>query len=207
MTESTEFILIRDWLAAQPDLIAISIALIAFVESLALVGVIVPGVVMLAAASMVAGTGLLTLPAALFAAFAGAVLGDGVSYWLGAAFKEDIRLMRPFCSHPEWLDRGELLFRRWGVTSVVVGRFIGPVRPIIPLVAGVLGMPGRQFFTVNIVSALGWAPVYVLPWYLLGANVKSAFTSPSLMLAFAALIAAMSGLLWWIRRHFAGPPQ
>lgn len=51
------------------------------VESLALVGLLVPGVVLITAAASMAGHQMVALPWLIGAAFAGAVLGDGLSYF------------------------------------------------------------------------------------------------------------------------------
>jgi len=177
MAESQLYADLTHWLAANPDLIALAFACIAFAESFAIVGVIVPGVVMLAAASFVAGSGALGLPEALAATWFGAVLGDGVSYLIGRRFHASVRNMRPFVNHPNWLNSAEALFKRYGWLSVVIGRFIGPIRPIIPMTAGALDMNASIFFGVNAVSAIVWAPVYVLPGYLLGMNIESGFDS------------------------------
>ena len=48
------------------------------------------------------------------------------------------------------------------------GRFIGPIRPLMPLVAGAMNMPAGLFVPVNLASALLWAPVYILPGYMAG---------------------------------------
>ena len=57
----------------------------AFVESFALIGIIVPGVLLLAAAAFIAGTGALSLQATLICAFIGAVAGDGERWPLRCA--------------------------------------------------------------------------------------------------------------------------
>jgi len=87
------------------------------------------------------------------------------------------------------------------VRSVVVGRFIGPVRPVIPLVAGAMGMQLPLFLAVNVSSALLWSPVYILPGYLLGAAVDARFSSAELLAAAIAVVAAMT-LFAWLRHHF-----
>lgn len=66
------------------------------------------------------------------------------------------------------IRRAERLFVRHGGKSVVIGRFVGPVRPVIPMVAGAFNMPARRFSAVNIASALAWAPLYLLPGYSVG---------------------------------------
>ncbi|CAM3455881.1 VTT domain-containing protein [Parendozoicomonas haliclonae] len=162
---------LADWLAAHQQWLAFIIGLIAFAESLALVGIILPGVVMLFSAATLAGSGVLDVWSMLLAGFIGALLGDGISFLLGYKFHDRIRGWWPFRSHPEWLNQGETFFDRHGGVSIALGRFIGPIRPVIPLVAGMMGMPARYFFIVNVLSSLVWAPVYLLPGYFVGASL------------------------------------
>ncbi|OQX33368.1 MAG: hypothetical protein B0D91_14575 [Oceanospirillales bacterium LUC14_002_19_P2] len=161
-----------EWLRSHHEWLAVSIMLIALVESLAIAGIVLPGVVMLFGAATIAGSGVLDVWTTLIAAFIGAVLGDGISFILGRVFHQHIANWWPFTKHPQWLEEGEQFFHRHGGKSIAFGRFIGPVRPIIPLVAGMLDMPATRFYVVNIISAIAWAPVYILPGYLVGASMQ-----------------------------------
>ncbi|SEK86402.1 bifunctional DedA family/phosphatase PAP2 family protein [Halomonas daqiaonensis] len=155
-------------LAPSPGLLLLIIAAIALVESLALVGLLVPGVVLMTAATSLAGHHDQAVVPVLGAAFLGAVAGDGVSFLLGYTQRERVTAMWPLSLHPEWLARGARFFQRHGSLSVVLGRFVGPVRPVVPLIAGMLKMSPRTYTWANLGSALLWAPAYVLPGYLLG---------------------------------------
>ncbi|WP_281645101.1 bifunctional DedA family/phosphatase PAP2 family protein [Parendozoicomonas sp. Alg238-R29] len=159
------------WLQAHQDWMALTIAVIAFLESLVVVGLLLPGVVMLFTAASLAGGGALDVWTMLLAGFAGAVLGDGVSFVVGQVFHERIRSWWPFRTHPQWLEKGEQFFDRHGGVSIALGRFVGPIRPVIPVVAGMMGMPARYFYLVNILSAIFWAPAYLLPGYFVGASL------------------------------------
>lgn len=175
------------WLSDHRQWLGLAIFLIALVESLALAGLLVPGVVLLVAATAMAGSGGMGVGQVLALAFAGAVCGDLISFALGRIFHQDIKRMRIFQRHPQWIARGEGFFRRYGMLSVLIGRFVGPIRPVIPLVAGMLDMPTWRFMAVNVLSALAWAPVYVLPGYLAGQalhwEVPEFFWTQSLFLA------------------------
>ena len=160
------------WLADHTRWLGVAIFLIALTESLAVAGLVVPGVLLLFAATALAGGGDLSLWGALAWAFAGAVCGDLLSFAMGRWFHQDIRRLGIFARHPQWIDRGEGFFRRYGIYSIMLGRFIGPIRPIIPMVAGMFDMPTWRFLLVNVASALAWAPVYVLPGYLAGSAVR-----------------------------------
>jgi undecaprenyl-diphosphatase len=189
-------------LLEHPGWIAIIIAVIAFIESFAIVGIIVPGVAMLYVAAFAAGSGLLNIWASLAAAMIGAVLGDGSSFLIGHYYKQDINRFSLVRRHQDWLDRGAYFISQHGVKSVVIGRFIGPVRPVIPLAAGVLGMPVLRFFTINILSALGWAPVYILPGFLLGAAVDSKLSSPGYLSALAIGLVLLALALHQLKQHY-----
>ena len=80
-----------DWLANNQQWVAICIFLIAFFESLAIAGIIIPGVLLLFGASAVAGGGTLDIGATLLSALTGAVLGDCTSFFLGKFAKQRIR--------------------------------------------------------------------------------------------------------------------
>ncbi|SDO32954.1 undecaprenyl-diphosphatase [Halomonas shengliensis] len=192
-------------LTPTPALLLLIIAGIAMLESLALVGVLVPGVLLITAAASMAGHQELALPATLAAAFLGAVAGDGASFLLGYTQHERVTRRWPLSQHPEFLARGARFFRRYGVLSVFLGRFVGPVRPIVPLIAGMLRMSPRTFTWANLASAALWAPAYVLPGYLLGRTWERLIDAPPALQQLVALLAVMLlGLavtFSWLRHH------
>jgi len=159
------------WVGAHPHWAGALLALVAFAESLAVVGLVVPGaIIMFAAGALAAGGGLSLWHLCLWAA-AGAIAGDGVSFWLGRRYGDRLAAVWPLRRYPGALDRGIDFFRAHGGKSVLVGRFVGPVRPLIPAVAGMMHMPAARFFTINILSAFVWAPVYLLPGMVFAASL------------------------------------
>ena len=161
-----------DWLTLHQNWVAAALVTVAFLESVAVVGVIIPGVVFLFGISAVAGSGALGIWPTLACAFVGAVLGDCISFFWGKALKQRVRTLWPFSRYPHWLDNAEDFIGRHGGKSVVIGRFVGPVRPVIPVVAGMLDMPALRFVGINLLSALAWAPLYVLPGFIFGASLR-----------------------------------
>jgi len=164
-------------LVAHPGWVGTAVLLIAFVESFAIAGIIVPGVALLAMTAFAAGSGALGLGATLAFAFAGAILGDGSSFLIGRHFGPTLRA-RPFFARRDWIARGEHFFAIHGVAGIILGRFVGPIRPVMPMIAGMLGMRASLFFSVNLASALFWAPAYILPGYLVGASLAHELTLP-----------------------------
>ncbi|PVY78855.1 undecaprenyl-diphosphatase [Tamilnaduibacter salinus] len=167
-----------EWLSAHPGWLGTAIFTIALIESLAIAGVVVPGVALLFAVAVLAGeTGLGLLPTLAFA-WSGAVVGDGVSFWLGRLFSGRLHEVWPFRRYPSVIENGERFFRRHGGKSIVIGRFVGPIRPVLPLVAGAFAMPARLFLVFNLTSAVGWAPVYILPGFLVGSAMAQSIDLP-----------------------------
>ncbi|AZM95627.1 bifunctional DedA family/phosphatase PAP2 family protein [Vreelandella venusta] len=190
-------------LSLSPAMLLLLVALISLFESLALVGLLVPGVVLITAASSVAGHEAIDLPWLIGAALIGAILGDSISYLLGYHHREQVTNRWPLSMHPEWLERGARFFNRYGVHSVFIGRFVGPVRPIIPLIAGMMRMPKRTFLWANVTSAVLWAPAYVLPGYLLGRTWQQHLNLPqnieTAIITLSASIVVLAVIFSWGR--------
>ena len=192
-------------LTLNPSLLICVVLAISLVESLALVGLLVPGVVLITSAASLAGHQDIAVAWLIVAAFIGAVLGDGISFVLGFKYREQVTQRWPLSQHPEWLARGRRFFRRYGVWSVFIGRFVGPVRPIIPLVAGMMRMPPRTFVWANLASAALWAPAYVLPGYLLGRTWQQHFNLPpgleAALLILGTIIVVLAVFFSWGRHQ------
>ncbi|MCK0197040.1 DedA family protein [Ancylobacter sp. 6x-1] len=137
--------------------------LLAFGESLAVISLLVPATVILVGMGpLIAAGGLGFLPVWAGATL-GAALGDTVSYWVGRYFKDRVRSFPILRNHLDMLDKGERFFRRHGVWSVFLGRFFGPLRAVVPLVAGMFEMPRLPFQLANVGSAALWAFVLLAP--------------------------------------------
>jgi membrane protein DedA with SNARE-associated domain/membrane-associated phospholipid phosphatase len=191
------------WVAAHPFLAYLTVFAVAFAESLAVVGLVVPGVMMLlGAGALIAAGALRFLPVCAWA-IAGAIAGDGLSYWLGRRFQDRLRTVWPFTRHPESLEAGVRFFERYGGKSIAFGRFVGPVRAVIPLVAGMMGMSPSRFLLANIVSAIVWAPAYLFPGIVLGASLElAAEAAVRLVLALLTLVALTWLVAWVVQQLF-----
>jgi len=196
------------WLTLHPQWIAITLGLTAFIESLAMIGVIIPGVAVLYGVSALAGSLHVSLGACLAAAALGAFAGDVLSFGLGRYAHAPMRRRWPFRQHPQWIDRGERFLDRYGIPSIVIGRFVGPIRPVLPFVAGMLAMAPTRFIPINGLSALLWSLAYVLPGYLFGRLAEDGLDAPqnSPWLNLLLLLIIGGGLLTlWLIHHGMAP--
>lgn len=199
---------VRDWLIAHADWIGPVVSFTAFGESLPIVGVLLPGSTFLMAAGTLIPMGVIDVWPLMAWVVPGAILGDMVSYWLGQRFGQKILGMWPMRNHPELIEQGYRFFNRWGTASVFFGRFSGPVRSTVPLLAGMMAMPKRKFMLANVASALAWAPFLMSPGFLLAVGSKWLETASPLEKLIGGLILvnlAVGGFfLWrWNQRRLA----
>jgi len=138
------------------------VLLLAFGESLAFISLLIPAWGALVAIGALIGAAGISFWPVWLAGGIGAALGDWVSYWFGYRYKDRVAKMWPLSRYPELLPRGEAFVRDWGVPSIFIGRFFGPLRASVPLAAGIFEMPYMMFQIANFVSALVWSAVLLL---------------------------------------------
>lgn len=127
-----------------------------FSESLAFVSLIVPAWAALVAIGALVGASGIEFWPVWVAASIGAALGDWVSYWVGRKLDRASYERWPLSRYPDLVRKGEAFVRKWGVLAIVIGRFFGPLRSIVPLVAGIFGMPRWRYQVANVLSAFAW---------------------------------------------------
>jgi membrane protein DedA with SNARE-associated domain len=133
-----------------------------FVESLAFVSLIFPAWgALVVIGSMIQAGGLNFWPIWI-AGSIGAALGDWLSYWIGYKLKDTVQHIWPLSRHPQLIPKGEAFIKKWGALGIFIGRFSGPLRASVPLVAGIFEMPFWRFQFANFTSAFVWAAVLLL---------------------------------------------
>lgn len=111
--------------------------------------------------------GLYTFENAVVFATIGAILGDILSFVLGRRGIDPAKRFPKLFSQAT-VDRAEKFMHKYGVAGVFLGRFIGPLRPFIPFVAGALKMSWRRFMVMNVLSAVLWAASYLAIGFFFG---------------------------------------
>lgn len=169
---------------------------IAFLESLVLVGVVVPGSVLIIMAGFFASRGYLEIGDLIWFVAVGAILGDGLSYYLG------VKGTRFFHNENKWLkathlDRGQKFFQQHGSKSIFLARFIPSIRSIMPFVAGLSGMDKIKFFFWDITSAFIWAALHILLGYFFG-SAFIVILAWSTRVGYAIGIIALAIILFYI---------
>jgi undecaprenyl-diphosphatase len=180
------------------------VGVMAFAETGAFLGFVAPGEFTVIFGGVVAGQGKIDVIPLIAIVWAAAVAGDVTSYTLGR------RLGRGFLERhgakvkitADRIDQVEDFFRRRGGLTIVVGRFLGLVRPIAPFLAGSTRMPFRRFIPYDLVAAGLWGTTFVVLGYVFWQSFdqvvavakKGAFALGFTVVFIAALVTAIRRL-------------
>lgn len=181
------------------------VALLAFVESGAFVGLIVPGETALIVGGMVAGQGQIDVILLIAIAWTAAVAGDLVSLTLGHHLGRDflVRHGRKVQITEERIEQVERFYARHGGKAVFLGRFVGLARAVSPFLAGSSGMPLRRFLPYDILAAGILTSVFALLGFVFWRSLdqviaiakKGTFALATTIVVLVALVAAIR----WLR--------
>ncbi len=144
--------------------------LVAFGESFCFLSLIVPGTAILIGISALlaaSGIDIHVLTPAILAAGLGGTLGYAASFWIGRYFQDSVHKIWPFSTRPHLITQAEEFFATYGAFGVFLGHFFGPVRAVLPVVAGMFKMREIPFQIANVLSAFIWAGGVIAPAFFL----------------------------------------
>lgn len=139
----------------------------AFLESLAVVGTFLPGIILMSFIGYLIGTQAIPLFPAILSVLIGAFFGDYLSYLIGKYYRNAICASRYYLKHITTIQKGENILRKNAILGMTIGRIIGPVRSTIPLIAGLIDMRLSHFLLGASGSVLVWSFCYLGPSLLL----------------------------------------
>ncbi len=177
---------------------------------------IVPGETALISAGLLASHGKMSIEWLLIAAWAGAVLGDTIGYFIGrlGGRRLVLRYGSRFGATHYRLLRVERFFARYGSFIVVFARFFFGLRQLNGIVAGIGIMPSALFVLYNAIGAALWVAVWGFGVYLFGHQftnlIQNLLGSMNLVLILALVglaVLAVIAFFWWRRRHNASQAE
>jgi membrane protein DedA with SNARE-associated domain len=166
-----------DYAKAHPEQAFAVAFIMSFGESFAGLSFFVPGTTVLIAIGALlraVDAGPYDIAAVWLAAAVGAILGDWISYWIGHRYKEHVLATWPVSRYRGQMDRALAFFAHRGVWAIFIGRFLGPFRATVPLVAGISQMRFWPFQIANVSSALVWSASLLLLGAVGWTAIKSA---------------------------------
>lgn len=179
------------------------LALIIFLETGALV-FFLPGDSLLVTAGLYSAAGKLDLLYLNLLLAPMAVLGDAVSYYIGAKTGPRI-FSRPESRFfkPQHLERAQQFYEKHGGKAIILARFMPLVRTFVPVVAGVAKMPYRRFAIFNAAGGVGWVVSMTVIGYLLGAAVPNVGQHIEKVIVVVVLLSISPGIVEYLRARKA----
>ncbi len=168
---------IKDWVQGiQGPWLYIAVFALAFAETGTLL-FFVPGEFTLILAGITAGlsSGGVNVWIMLAVGCVAAILGDAVGFQIGRRYGERVKASKlgQRLGAENWAKAEQLIRRRRGLI-VLVGRWLGFLRAIMPATAGMSGLDyKRDFLPYDVVGAVSWASVCVLGGYKLGDRAET----------------------------------
>ena len=190
------------FIKANPGWAVSIIGITAFGESFAFVSLLFPGTAILIASGSLVSAGVIPFFSTALAGILGAVFGDAISFWLGQQFGPLMPRLWPFRTNPSTLQRGVEFFNRYGGASVFIGRFLGPLRAVVPIAAGIMRMPPLLFYIANVLSAIIWAPALIVSGALIAHSLWRSSDAEKAMFGIAAAVLVVIAILYWARQRF-----
>jgi len=146
-------------------LIEVALFSCAFAESIIFASVFVPSTLIFIAIGALEGAADGALLPLVAAGALGALAGDIVSFAIGYRLRDNIGKLWGLRDHPGLLDRARAFLKRWGIAAVLISKVAGPLRPIVPMLAGATSMPLPLFLAASAVSSIIWSALVLVPAY------------------------------------------
>ena len=137
----------------------------AMAETVVGVGLFVPGSTIVLQMGALAAGGYFDLGDLIWFALIGAIAGDALNYYLGRRYGQRILTKGLWFIKAAHFKKGQAFLNSRGARSIMLARFIPSMKEIAPLAAGAVKMRPRNFFVWNILGAIGWSLLWILPGY------------------------------------------
>jgi membrane protein DedA with SNARE-associated domain len=162
-------------------LVCVILAVVTLLEALMLVGVLIPIMAVMLTAGALIATGSLHPVEVIAWCSLGAAIGDAISYLIGKRIGARAVRHPAVAKHRRTVARARLYTRRYGVLALVVARYLGPLRPFVPMAAGMTRMRDWTFHAANTLSAPFWVVSVLAPGYLAARHLGAWRPDPMLL--------------------------
>ncbi|MEK7228398.1 MAG: DedA family protein [Patescibacteria group bacterium] len=132
-----------------------------------------PGDTFLFSLGIFAQQGIISIQTVIIVLVIAAVSGNILGYYLGSFVRSKHHSSRLLSKIPEkYVVRTEEFYRKYGVITVLISRFIPVVRTVAPFLAGVSRMKYKQYFLFSIIGGVLWTVLITAFGYIFGGYVS-----------------------------------
>ncbi len=147
------------------------VCIVVFIENGVFFGFFLAGDNLILLTGMLTATGVIHQPivAVEIALMLSAILGYWFGYWFGKRAGSALK-SRPdtFFFRKSHIQAAEDFYKRYGGSTLIIGRFLWIIRTFAPIVAGTISMPFRTFMLYNVIGSILWIASFCTVGYIFG---------------------------------------
>ncbi|OUX09928.1 MAG: DedA family protein [Gammaproteobacteria bacterium TMED242] len=144
------------YLNANAEYAWVVILFFAFLESFILSGVIISSAILFSICIFIYNTELLPLFYIVPVAVLGAHLGDMTGFLFGKTIGPQLLSTKVMVKREKLISRAQKFLDKTGSYTVILGRFIPAVRPIVPFLLGVSDLKLVRFYIADLIACIFW---------------------------------------------------
>lgn len=164
----------------------------AVVETLPILGTFIPGHAVVFFSGFLAYAEIFRLDAAIVVAFAGAVIGDVLSYVIGRKYGHDfiIRYGKYFFLNQKRFEKTKAMVEEHAGKTLIIGRFGAFTRAVAAFIAGTSRVKFPRFIFFALLGGAAWASSSVLIGYFFGQGfaIAAKYFGRFILIAIIAII-------------------
>jgi len=181
----------------------------AFLETGAFVGFIAPGEFTVILGGVIAGEGTISIIPLIGIVWICAIAGDSTSFLIGHKVGRQFLLKHgpKIRITEERFHQVEDYFDRHGGKTIVIGRFIGFVRPLAPFIAGSSRMTYGRFLPYSIVGTGLWGTTFCLLGYIFWRSFDKVSKIAGQATLILGICVAVVGAIVYARHRLRDPAE
>ena len=133
-----------------------AVFLFAFLESFVLSGIIVSSAILFSVCIFVFNMELMPIYAIVPVATLGAHLGDMSGFFFGKTVGPSLLSSKFMTKREKLIKRAQSFLDKTGSYTVLLGRFIPAIRPIVPFLLGISGLKAVRFYLADVFACCCW---------------------------------------------------
>jgi membrane-associated protein len=195
------------FLEAHQSLTLIVLLAGAYFETVIITSFFVYGEFFFLAGAILAGLGVANLLEVAIVLYIGGILGDHTSYWIGRKWggvlyekMGEISVLKRHFTHARYV-RGTTFFEKYGGSSVLIGRFLGPVAWITPFLAGTFKLSYTRFTLFDFPAVIFGIGQFILVGYIFGRHYQTFLNVIHQYLLSVIFVCVVAGVIWFFNRR------
>jgi len=140
----------------------IAVFLFAFLESFVLSGIVVSSAILFSVCIFVYNMELMPLYLIVPVACLGAHIGDMSGFFFGKTVGPSLLSSKFMKKREKLIIRAQKFLDKTGSFTVLLGRFVPAIRPIVPFLLGISDLKAVRFYVADVIACLCWGVALAL---------------------------------------------